>query len=196
MNDGFGVGFNNNRKTYFQSGFFSLFGVTCYTPVCHGNFVRRENIVNLGSRKNISSVSFGSGYNSLSFCFVNICKCGYFYYFPAADCIVSDKSGQSSCCNAGQAEARNAAFLQYFYCFRPLAFVGHQIANNRLSLLFVDLYNLFRNAVRVHKEGSDKVDKNAVEIIIIHHGIKTCPVMSCITGGQNVNRIADSCFGV
>ena len=47
----------------------------------------------------------------------------------------------------------------------------------------------------VHEKRGDETDQHRIEIVIVHHGVQTGPVVGARTGGQDVHGIVDRGFG-
>ena len=112
-----------------------------------------------------------------------------------ADFVVPDHGGQRPGGFTRQGKARYAAVLQDLDHFSPLAPVSHQVADDGLDLLIADLNDFPGNAFIVHEKRRDKVDIDAVKIVICHHGIQAGAIMSSRTGGQDIYRVVDGCLG-
>ena len=116
--------------------------------------------------------------------------------FPVQDVAIAHQGAQRPGGITGQGKAGHAPCFEDGFGVRPLAPVGHQVADHGLDLLPVDLGDGPGDAFGVYEKGGHKVDQNAVEAVVGHHRLQAGQVMVGRARGQHVHRVAYRCLGV
>ena len=191
-----GVGFDDHGIADGLGGLDRFFSGCDHPPGGHRNAIGSQNAKGLVGRQVRATGRFGGFYKSARTAGIHILKRLHHSDRTGSDLVVADQIGQCPGGHTGQAKARHTAGPKDLEGVGPLAFIGHQIADQGFDALLVDRRDLPGDAFGVHEKGRDKVDQDRVKLVVAHHGIQTGAVMIGRSRGQDIHWIVDRGFRI